>query len=236
MVIPHKGYLRDIFSTQAASEHVAPGFEPAFTAGEGNGGGIFGIIPLNAFTITIMVGLSIFFVMFLLNERKVRSAKSAISTMPNFSATQMIFDGHGSGLAVDEKRKSICLVWVPGILAEATARVIGYSDLVGSEIHEDGHTITQASRASQAGGMLVGGLLLGRVGAIVGGLSGTTRSKSKVQRIDLRLIVNDTQSPVHVVNFLSTPVTKGGFVRAGLGWSDRDLRKVSGSLRVRLPA
>jgi hypothetical protein len=31
-------------------------------------------------------------------------------------------------------------------------------------------------------------------------------------------------------------VLLGGDERAGLGWSDRDLRKVSGSLRVRLPA
>lgn len=43
----------------------------------------------------------------------------------------------------------------------------------------------------QIGGVVVGGLLLGGVGAIIGGLSGKTETSGKISRIDLRLIVNE---------------------------------------------
>ncbi len=89
-----------------------------------------------------------------------------------------------------------------------------YKDVLASEISENGNTITRSSRSSQLGGALIGGLTpipylttkgglaLGGVGAIIGGLSGKTVSSDNVQGIDLHLIVNRTNSPIHSINFL----------------------------------
>lgn len=93
--------------------------------------------------------------------------------------------------------------------------VVRYQDVLSSELFEDGDTITKTSRSSQICGALIGGLALGGVGAIIGGLSGKKVNKDKVERIDLRLIVNDTKNPNHDLNFLDDETSKGGFIYKG---------------------
>lgn len=61
-------------------------------------------------------------------------------------------------------------------------------------------------------GVAVGGLLLGGVGALVGGLSGKTETSEKIKRTDLRLIVNDTNTPLHDVAFIDNEVKKDGII------------------------
>jgi hypothetical protein len=119
-----------------------------------------------------------------------------LNVLSDFTSTQKILGDDGkTGLAIDEKRKKI------GLITQNHIDVISYSDILSSEIFEDGDTITRSSRTSQVGGALLGGLVLGGVGAIIGGLSGRKTSSKKVNRIDLRLTVNRTQSPIHDINF-----------------------------------
>src|SRR5690625_2106720 len=54
-------------------------------------------------------------------------------------------------------------------------------DIIESEVVVDSHTITKTARGSQIGGAAVGGVLLGGVGAIIGGLSGGTGSFEQVK-------------------------------------------------------
>ena len=122
-----------------------------------------------------------------------------LNGLDNFNATQKVIPDVKTGLAIDEKRKKICLIkYNNGNIALDT---MPYNDVLASEISENGNTITRSSRSSQLGGALIGGLALGGVGAIIGGLSGKTVSSDNVQRIDLHLIVNRTNSPVHSINF-----------------------------------
>lgn len=80
--------------------------------------------------------------------------------------------------------------------------------MLSCEIFTDGDTVTKTSRSSQAGGALVGGVLLGGVGAIIGGLSGKKTAVEKVRRVDLRIVVNNTQKPVHDINLYSGETNK----------------------------
>src|SRR5690606_17399485 len=127
--------------------------------------------------------------------------EAKLASLANFNATQKFMgnDG-GSGIAIDEDRKKVCLIKFRS--GDALMDVSSYRDLISSEIFEDGDTITSTSRSSQIGGALVGGIALGGVGAIVGGLSGKTTSTRKPKRLDLRITVNRTDSPIHDINFM----------------------------------
>jgi hypothetical protein len=72
----------------------------------------------------------------------------------------------------------------------------------------DGISITKTSRTSQIGGALLGGILFGGFGALVGGLTGKTSTSNKVNRIDLRLTVNNTEAPFHEVHFRSMQMAR----------------------------
>lgn len=129
-----------------------------------------------------------------------------------FEPTKKVMGADGeAGLAIDEKRKKVCLI-KQNYDAKISLYVISYRDILASEIYEGGQTVTKTSRASQLGGTLIGGLALGGVGAIIGGLSGKKTSSDKIERIDLRLTVNRTNAPIHEVNFIANESKKGGFL------------------------
>lgn len=86
--------------------------------------------------------------------------------------------------------------------------VIEYSDVLSSEVFIDGNSISKTSRKSQLGGALVGGVVLGGVGAIIGGLSGAKTSSEMVSKIELRIIVNNTEKPIHDLKLLQTETKK----------------------------
>lgn len=107
-----------------------------------------------------------------------------------------------SSILLDEERKKMCII----SLKDSNSDIFTYQDILESEIIEDGITVTKTSRSSQLGGALLGGVLAGGVGAIIGGLSGSTTSTNEVNSIDLKIIVNDTKTPIHIINFLNADV------------------------------
>ncbi|MFA7242804.1 MAG: SHOCT domain-containing protein [Sulfuricellaceae bacterium] len=147
-------------------------------------------------------------------SKKKKAMEAYLLGIPGFSATQKVIGNDGAtGLAIDERRRKVCLI--DHRQQSVSCRVVTYKDLLSSEIFEDGSTVTKTVRTSQIGGALVGSLALGGVGAIIGGLSGKTKTSGKVKRIDLRITVNDTKSPLHDVNFLNLETEQGGFIYEG---------------------
>lgn len=143
------------------------------------------------------------------NKKKAMEGK--LEFLPDFSPTQKIMGNNGdTGLAIDEERKKVVLI--KNGPSGVDLKPITYRDVLSSEIFVDGETITKTVRGSQLGGALIGGLALGGVGAIIGGLSGKTRSSEKVKRVDLRITVNDTKSPLHDINFIDIEGKKDGII------------------------
>ena len=139
------------------------------------------------------------------------SVKERLGSIPGFTLSQVYLGVAGAtGFAVDERNRKACMIWRKN--KEIEHRVIPSSDLVSSESCENGETITKTSRGSQAGGVLVGGVLLGGVGAVIGGLSGKTKSVQKVTQLSLRVVVNNLGAPVHEVVFLNAGSSKDGFL------------------------
>ncbi|WP_419872928.1 SHOCT domain-containing protein [Candidatus Pristimantibacillus sp. PTI5] len=111
-----------------------------------------------------------------------------------------------TSISVDESSKAICIMH-SGL---SNSKTFSYKDIIEVQIIEDGYTISKTSRGSQIGGAVIGGVLTGGVGAIIGGLSGDAVQTSKVKRIDLKLIVNDTTKPVFLINFMNELDEKSG--------------------------
>lgn len=101
----------------------------------------------------------------------------------------------------DESHKKLSIISITP--SEFTTNILTYRDILSVEIFYDGETITKTNRTSQIGGALIGGLALGGLGAVVGGLSGKTTSKKEVNKIELRLIINDNKNPVQDITFLN---------------------------------
>lgn len=100
------------------------------------------------------------------------------------------------GIAIDDESKQVCLI--NGELL----RLIRYGDIIESEIIAGGATITKTSRTSQLAGAAVGGLLLGGIGAVIGGVSGTKVTSQDVKDVWLKLLISDTSNPVHLIDFI----------------------------------
>lgn len=118
----------------------------------------------------------------------------------HLSHEQMSFNGT-NGIAIDEKRCKICLVSL--VDDNVITKIYTYKDILEVEILEDGFSFSKTSRGSQIGGMLLGGITLGGVGAIIGGLSGSTNQVEKVKNITLKIVINDTRVPMFMLNILS---------------------------------
>lgn len=160
----------------------------------------------------ILVSLAIamiYFIFSLSNKKKLIDKE--IQSINDFSPSQKFIGILGeTAIAVDEVRKKIALIsdGADGI----KIRTFTHRDILSSEIYEDGETVTKTSRGSQLGGVLLGGLLLGGAGAIIGGLSGKTRTSGIVNKIDFRVTVNDKKNPLHDIKFLLGDTKKDSFL------------------------
>lgn len=180
----------------------------------------FGILVV----VLIVSILAIFVVKEVVDYQKKKQTTSELEAMNFTSENRYISDDGLSGLAVDEKHKIVCIVSSKAMMTSGILRYeknvankyeVKYSDIISSEIIENGETITKTSRTSQVGGAIVGGVLLGGIGAVVGGLSGKTSSREKIKQIALRIIVNDISSPSHNIVFLNVETMKGGSIYNG---------------------
>lgn len=174
----------------------------------------------------VFLALFIFQIIFSIRQAKIDEKQwkvlwADLATSHGFSFTQKIISDDGNtALAIDDKEGRLCLIAKKKTGIEmlftlphvAKVLLIYSGDLVSAELFEDGSTIQKTSRMSQAGGGLVGGLILGPAGVLIGGLTGkTVTSAGKVKRIDLRLVINDTNRPIYDINFLNSEVDRDSF-------------------------
>lgn len=98
---------------------------------------------------------------------------ATMGRLPDFSPSQTLASPDGSAcIGIDTARNKLCLMTHATI---GRARVIAHRDILSVEVFEDGASVTKTSRSSQLGGALVGGLVLGGVGAIIGGCRASRR-------------------------------------------------------------
>jgi hypothetical protein len=86
-------------------------------------------------------------------------------------------------------------------------RAYAFDQLVSVEVQRNGASLQKSNRGSQLMGAAVGGALLGPLGLLLGGLSGSKRSEELVQRLSLKLFTSDLHAPVSEIIFFDS--TKG---------------------------
>jgi len=109
----------------------------------------------------------------------------------SFVATKKI----GNYLYLDENKKR----WlVPGSLGSIKkAWIFDFSDIIEFELLENGGSVSSGG----IGRAVVGGILLGGVGAVVGGLSGGR--SSVVNNLQVKITTKDMDNPAIYINFIT---------------------------------
>ena len=91
--------------------------------------------------------------------------------------------------------------------------MVPFSSIVSVEISENGSTVSKTNRSGQLAGMAVGGVLMGGVGAVVGGLSASSSSRQKVGRVSINVITDRQEAPfIELKVFHDKEIDKGGFI------------------------
>ncbi len=136
--------------------------------------------------------------------RKAGSIKQRIRDLVDFEPDDVyVSDKNLCGVAIDLKRREI-------LLADAEEfRRFTVPSIVSCEILEDDVQLAYANRGSQLAGVAVGGVLLGGVGAVIGGLSGSKRSVSNVRKLILRFVTDDFEKPNHDIVLMDSYEKKG---------------------------
>ncbi|MBB6124593.1 hypothetical protein [Sphingobium subterraneum] len=82
-------------------------------------------------------------------------------------------------------------------------RVLPFSKIMAVEVLSNGVSISKTNRGSQLAGAAVGGLVLGGLGALAGGLTGSRRSRERLGAISLKVAVNDREDPYSQISLFS---------------------------------
>lgn len=81
---------------------------------------------------------------------------------------------------------------------------IDFKDILGTSVIKDGNQLISTSTGSLLGRALVGGVVLGGLGAILGGLTAKSKSDSQVKKLILEVILNIPSLPIHRITYLDS--------------------------------
>jgi hypothetical protein len=87
-------------------------------------------------------------------------------------------------------------------------RVYKFEDIIEYELLEDGDSVTKGG----LGRAVAGGLLLGGIGAVVGGVTGKKKNKTVINSLKVKITVNDFQNPAVFINLIQTATKSSSFI------------------------
>lgn len=103
-------------------------------------------------------------------------------------------------IGIDKNRRKIVLIDTSDT-KNILSRSIDFKDIISCELIIDGTTTYKKSATRTVGGAIIGGVISGGVGAVVGGLSGSSKEKKKIEKIDMKISIRDIDTPSVIVNF-----------------------------------
>lgn len=122
-------------------------------------------------------GLILFLVIRQRSKNRAADAKLRVSNLEGFNAQDIYVSTHNTnGFAIDIENNKVLLI------TRSHEKELDYENLISVEVLQDNATVISTSRGSQLAGAAIGGALFGVAGAVVGGLSGSQTSSSKVKK------------------------------------------------------
>lgn len=132
-------------------------------------------------------------------ERKEKLDKANIPTS-DFKGTIKIEDHYAIySFAIDEKKRKIMIVTADNSDAPAKKRYIDFADIISVELLEDSNIAFSKSTMRTIGGGLIGGAIAGGAGAVIGGLSGDSKMKKEVSKIEIKILLRNQSSPAYTI-------------------------------------
>lgn len=140
--------------------------------------------------------IAIVFIM-CLGSAAARKKSNAMASIPGFNAA-VTFGGvsFGPGLALDPVTNRFAIA-----KSGKPPEIYGFDQLMAVEVLKDGGSVHKTNRGSQLAGAAMGGALLGPVGLLLGGVTGSRRVENNVSRLSLKIFTDDLVSPVTEVCF-----------------------------------
>lgn len=130
-----------------------------------------------------------------------REMERQIESLPAFSpALRFVQPDMALGLFLDPESCQFAIV-----RQKQAPRLYDFDQLVAVDVERDGTSLQMTNRGSQMMGAAVGGVLLGGLGLLIGGLTGSKRNEERVKRLSLKLFTNDLHNPVTEVVFFDFP-------------------------------
>lgn len=127
--------------------------------------------------------------------------KTALASITGFNAA-VIFGGasFGPGIALDPQTNQFAIA-----KRGKPPEIYAFDQLIAVEALKNGGSIHKSNRGSQLAGAAIGGLLLGPIGLLLGGVTGSKRVEEKISRLSLKIFTDDLVSPVTEILFLDLP-------------------------------
>lgn len=125
-------------------------------------------------------------------------------------------------ISIDKGREKI--VYIDDKGSSLIKKEFSFADIISCELIKDGQTIYKKSATRTIGGAIVGGVISGGVGAIIGGLSGSSKEKEKVNSIDIKITLRDIDNPSFKFKFFEykgTRILLDSSIKSAEEWKDR---------------
>lgn len=145
-------------------------------------------------------------------ENRGKAINQTISQMSDFNPTTKIIGPQNRFVfAIDYAACKI--LYMPGTIKY----LYSFDDVISVELIENNNIISEKSTGRTIGGALVGGFVAGGVGAIVGGLSGSSKQQNLHISVKAKLLLRNNTSPsVEIPCFdCRTMTTEGKPVKDG---------------------
>lgn len=125
-------------------------------------------------------------------------------------------------IAVDKAREKV--VYIDDKGGSLIKKEFSFADIISCELTKDGQTIYKKSATRTIGGAIVGGVISGGVGAVIGGLSGNSKEKEKINSIDIKITLRDIDNPSFIFKFFKykgTRILLDSSIKSAEEWKDR---------------
>ncbi len=134
---------------------------------------------------------------------------------PGFSPSLSYLEKYGdTGIAYDEKQKAICILQ-PDV---QHSQIISYKDILVAAVVEDGSLVAKSIRTDEPGKQLLSHILSEEITVLFQDHAEQTEGEQKIpsggtsSNIQLRILINNPEHPVHHIHFLNMEAKKGGVI------------------------